>query len=824
MNTASGPNHGDERRPRWSLRLLGGFELSAISVGERVTSLGKRERVLLAYLALSPNCRQPRRKLAALLWGDATDDTLLDNLRTCVWSVRRALHDTAHRLIASEGEDIVLDATGFDVDALRFRSLAARAERQDLEEAARLSSGALLDGLDIDSEDYESWRREEATRFRDQTIDVLTRLLAQLSDSGEIERTIQIGQRILTLEPLHEPAARRLMRLYADGGRRGPAIEVYRTLADRLRAELDAQPEPETRAVFAGIAHGSAEPADGSALDPAPVPASSRTEASARHAPSASLPLRAPLVRPIADPPRTSRLAWIVGGGAVVAAMAILLLLQLSPSNEPPVIPQQTGDAAAKDSVITVAVLPFANLSGDATQEFFSDGMTDEITTALAKVSGLRVVGRSSAFQFKGQNRDLRTIGQSLGTPYLIDGSVRMAGNRVRITAQLVRADSGIGLWTESYDRELTDVFGIQEDIATAIAGALSVPLGLAEGQRLVANREVGVGSYQQYLRAKALVRSRGGASLSDAVALLEQVVVRDPNYAPAWALLAQAHFFVPNFHPAFWSGIVEELRTLVDASLPRAEEAARRAIQLDPSHADGYVSLGHVEDYRGRLLQAHELYSKALSLDPTNSEALALYGNLLASVGYLKEALVPRQQLQELDPFVPIFNAGMATLLWENGQTDAAIEMFKKLPISLPDLARVYAAQGRFGEAAESLLAMTPGRFRPGLVEEAARLLRSAPQSAPSPQSLPRLGALSFVYLHIGASDRVLEFDEGNVDVGYSVTVFTAFLWHPSYAAVRKTDRFKAFARNAGMVDYWRERGWPEFCRPIGTDDFVCD
>jgi len=319
-------------------------------------------------------------------------------------------------------------------------------------------------------------------------------------------------------------------------------------------------------------------------------------------------------------------------------------------------------------------------------------------------------------------------------------------------------------------------------------------------------------------------VRSRGTTSLADAAALLEQVVARDPDYAPAWALLAQAYFFVPNFHPAFWSGAVEELRPLVEASLPRAEVAARRAIQLGPDNAEGYVALGHVEDYRGRLLQAHELYSKALSLDPANSEALALYGNLLASVGYLKEALVPRQQLQELDPFVPIFNAGTATILWENGQTDAAIEMFKKLPISLPDLARVYAAQGRFSEAADSLLAMTPGRFRPGLVEEAARLLRTAPQSAPSPQSLPRLGALSFVYLHVGALDRVLEFDEGNVDVGYSVTIFTAFLWHPSYASVRKTDRFKAFARNAGMVDYWRARGWPDMCRPIGVDDFVCD
>ena len=148
-------------------------------------------------------------------------------------------------------------------------------------------------------------------------------------------------------------------------------------------------------------------------------------------------------------------------------------------------------------------MLPFANLSGDASQEFFSDGMTDEITSALAKVANLRVVGRTSAFQFKGQNKDLRAIGQALGATYLIDGSVRKAGNRVRITAQLIKADDGIGLWTDNYDRELTDVFAIQEDIATAIAGALRVPLGLQQGERLVSNRTSDVESYQDYLRGQ---------------------------------------------------------------------------------------------------------------------------------------------------------------------------------------------------------------------------------------------------------------------------------------------------------------------------------
>src|SRR6266566_1791767 len=205
----------------------------------------------------------------------------------------------------------------------------------------------------------------------------------------------------------------------------------------------------------------------------------------------------------------------------------------------------------AQGSGISIAVLPFANLSGDTGQEFFSDGMTEEIGSALAKVPNLRMVGRTSAFQFKGQNKDLRAIGQSLGATYLIEGSVRKAGERVRVTAQLVKANDGIGLWTDNYDRDLKDIFATQEDIASAIAGALRVPLGLKPGDTLVRNRTSDVESYDQYLRAKALVRARGLKPLTDAAALLEQVVARDPNYAPAWALLAEAYFLTPNYTPA---------------------------------------------------------------------------------------------------------------------------------------------------------------------------------------------------------------------------------------------------------------------------------
>jgi TolB-like protein/DNA-binding SARP family transcriptional activator len=836
MDTTSALGNGNNRPVRWSLRLFGGFELGVVPGGERVTLPGKRERVLLAYLALTPNWRQPRRKLAALLWGDATDETLLDNLRASVWKLRKALSDTEHRIIASDGEDIVLDASAFDIDASAFVRLAAQSGWSELEAGANLFSGELLVGLDIDSEEYESWRRAEAVRYRDQAVDVLNRLMTQLVDCGEAERATEAGLRILRLEPLHEQAARRLMRLYAESGRRGTAIQLYRTLAEMLKTELDAQPEAETRALFADIARGGEETPAPTAAEAKPLPPTSIAT------PSVGPPSPPPPMPELAQegpaigaaqkvvPPQARKrpLGWIVAGG-LAAAIALFLLYQFAGP-----VAQPTGIEAAKTAssspagTVAIAVLPFVNLSSDPEQEFFSDGMTEEITSALAKVPDLRVVGRTSAFQFKGQNQDLRAIGKSLAATHLIEGSVRKEGNRLRITAQLIEAENAVHLWAETYDRELTGVFAIQEEIATAIAGALRMPLGLKVGERLVSNRTDDLDSYQQYLRAKALVRARQLKPLSDGISLLQKVVAADPGFAPAWALLAQAHTLIPNYYPAWFSGSVSELRRIVDTSLPLTDTAARRAIQLDSQLPDGYLALGMAQEQRGKFLEAEELFSKALMLDTNNPDILHRYSLLMAEVGRVKEALAMKQQLRTLEPFVPVFNRDTAVLLWIDGQNEAALQLIQELPSRALArwlvLTRFYASMGRYSEAADALRQIPEGLFSAGMVEAAARLLRSAPKTAPAPETQPPLGYLGFVYLHVGAAGRALEFVEGNLQGSYLGNTATVELWHPSYAPARKTERFKAFARNAGLVEYWRAKGWPEFCHPTTGDDFECN
>ena len=660
---------------------------------------------------------------------------------------------------------------------------------------------------------------------------VLERLVAQRSEAGEIHEAIETGEQILRLDPLYEPAVRRLMRLYAESGRRSTAIQLYRTLSDALKADLDAQPEAETRATFADIVHGgeqqASEPGNATAELP-PAPSVRRPKDTVRPQPLPAHPTNAGGIL------RQFAMSWrgaVLAGGIAAAVAAIFLAQQFIASVEVKTAAEGVQPSAVLSptpvGAVSIAVLPFTNLSADPEQEFFSDGITEEITAALARIPDLTVIGRTSAFQFKGKSQDLRTIGQALGAGYLIEGSVRKAGDRVRITAQLIRADSGAHLWAENYERDLTDIFAVQQEIAGAIAGALRIPLALQPDDKPVL--AIDAGAYESYLRAKAMLRgqqaARGLQQVLDVVKLLEQVVERDPQFAPGWATLAGAYDRMPLYSTALLTGSSSELRNLSAQYAQRAGDAAQRAIRLDPNLAEGYMSLAFTDVSRRNMSQALDNITRALSLDPTNPDVLAAYRNILLEVGRVEESLAAQQRVVALEPFVPRFKMNLATNLWLVGQDDAAIEILSasapadRAAIRQVTLAMIYAARGRYGEAADTLMSLPPELFPAATVETAARLLRAAP-SANSSGGDHQLGALGFIYLHIGQPDRVVEFYEATLEAGYSGM---APLWHKAYEPVRKTEQFKALVQRARLPEFWRARGWPAFCRPTGADDFAC-
>src|SRR5258708_15784492 len=237
----------------------------------------------------------------------------------------------------------------------------------------------------------------------------------------------------------------------------------------------------------------------------------------------------------------------------------------------------------------TIAVLPLANASGDANQDFFAEGLPDEVAVALTRVPGLDVVARSSIFRFKEPNHDIAAIGSAVKARYLVDGSARKVDTRVRISARLIRVDGNTQLWSEDYYTELANIFDIQEDIAEKIATALRVPTGLKPGEKLVRDRAKNLDAYQDFLRAKVLARARGAKPLADAAVVLEQVLAREPDYAPAAALLAYDYALTPLFERALRTGMPDEERKVAARTVPRPEALRKHAPPLDPNAPQGF-------------------------------------------------------------------------------------------------------------------------------------------------------------------------------------------------------------------------------------------
>jgi TolB-like protein len=506
----------------------------------------------------------------------------------------------------------------------------------------------------------------------------------------------------------------------------------------------------------------------------------------------------------------TDLIRWHVG---LAVAAALALCFELSPAAaQAPSAPRPT-----------VAVLPLTNNSGDATQDFFAGGLTDEIAAALTSVRGLGVVARSSSFQLKPANGDNKSIGQSLGASHLVQGAAGMAGDRVRLNVRLVQASDGAQLWSQDYDAKLSDIFELEEDITRKVATALKATV--TPGEVLVRSRTKDVANYLDFLRAKVAARPRGAAALGAAAPILEQVLTREPEFAPAAALLAYGYALTPLFAPSLRAGMPEEERKVVDRSVPRSDALARRATQLDPKNAEAFVALGYANMVQRKMLAAEDAFKQALALNPNQADGLHGYSQLLAALGRIKESLVMREHLQAGEQFIINYTADTAEIYWLDGDTEKAVAMLQPFrPGRTLELALVQAAAGRYREAAAAIREMPATNYPPGMTEAAAKILESAPAKAAAPADLPRIGNMSFAYMHVGVPERVLEFYEDEVRGNYFQPISATWFWHPTYAAVRKTARFKTVVRDLGFVEYWRARGWPAQCRVAGADDFACD
>ncbi|MGB5292690.1 MAG: hypothetical protein WBN41_14700, partial [Lysobacterales bacterium] len=348
---------------------------------------------------------------------------------------------------------------------------------------------------------------------------------------------------------------------------------------------------------------------------------------------------------------------------ALVIAVVLLLVDKFTPDMNRDAEPSaaqvqsvETPVPQAEEEEKSIAVLPFVDMSPDGDQAYFADGISEEILNVLVKTHSLKVAGRTSSFQFRGRNEDLRVIGDQLGVEHILEGSIRKANNRVRITAQLVKADDGFHLWSETYDRDLTDIFAIQDEIAHAITGALAIELNLDEEQQTLKTASTdNMEAYEHYLEAKGLIARR--LDFDRSIDLLNEVTRLDPDFAPGWAAGAQAH-----------SLAIYYLNVDRQQFKDTAETMARRALEIDPNLASAYSVLGDVYRDRYEWSKARKNYLRALDLNPDDSEANTQYSQMLWRVSYFDEALKYSTRAIDLDPLSWVNLTVQASLRYATG------------------------------------------------------------------------------------------------------------------------------------------------------------
>ena len=357
-----------------------------------------------------------------------------------------------------------------------------------------------------------------------------------------------------------------------------------------------------------------------------------------------------------------------------------------------------SGDPSAPNpNEISVAVLPFINMSDDKQNEYFSDGISEELLNVLVRVEGLRVPSRTSSFTFKGSDKKITEIGKDLQVDHVLEGSVRKAGDRIRVTAQLVDVNTDTHLWSETYTRELDDIFAVQDEIAQAIVDALKVTLTGAEEKSLTQRSTSNVEAYNKYLLGRHLWNQRSVESLQAATEPLREAVEMDPGFGQAWAALADAYALIPEYG----AGSISEC-------VPLGREAAEKALAINPDSARALTAQAYIKAmYEYDITGAMADYEKAMALEPGYATAHQWYGELLAAQRRIDEALYQLQLASELDPLAPIIPHVKGWILTYTDNPEKALEYYLEalelnphMQATIGNLVDLYIVLGQYDQA----------------------------------------------------------------------------------------------------------------------------
>jgi len=466
----------------------------------------------------------------------------------------------------------------------------------------------------------------------------------------------------------------------------------------------------------------------------------------------------------------------------------------------------------------SIAVLPFVNMSADPEQEYFSDGISEEILNVLVRVPGLKVASRTSSFTFKGENLDIPAIARQLKVGNIVEGSVRKSGNRVRITAQLIDTGEDRHLWSETFDRELTDIFAIQDEIANAIVTALKGKLNVGDQAVTVKAATENLDAYDLYLKARGLFIAR--QNLDVANQLFEQATELDPGFAQAWESMAASQWVSSDW---LQGDGVDHVKI--------AMSAAEKALALDPGLSMPYAVIGMIQADKipKDFLSGRKNLDMALANDPKNTTAWLWSGIFNKALGYADRAITDFQNCLDIDPGYQNCRQHQAQAYLNSGDEDMAMALFR--------------------ETIEANFHSQDGPFIPVAVDSGDRMLAlymanqwTRDRYAPV---VDWIEALENPDADHGAQLHRFEkwVEDNGEDIDNFIGVLLAFkahdyftvpndmgssetgeIWHPRWVGFRKTPAFKTFIRINNYLPYWREHGFPSLCRPVGTEDFECE
>lgn len=614
---------------KYRLSLFGGVALNDETSGP-VEVRSKRALGLLAYLAMHPGESLGREMLAGLFWSRSDDKHAGQSLRQAIAELRRAGIGEEDGPLAITAKTIGLVTERISTDVEQFGRLAVADTIEELQQATALAGRPFLDGLSLNEPEFEAWVEEETRALDAAVLKAMHKLLSLYEAEEAPEAALDTARKIQQLDPLQEIAHRAIMRSLDRLGRRTEAIQHYKTCSEALKAELGVDPAEATVSLYREILESSGGGSKNDTAADERLPTSSSNPASGEHAKPTTIP----------------KFAAAAALTLVAAIVGMILVFAPKYSN----MDGRPGDVdstvLAMPTGLAIAVLPFINLSGDPGQEYFSEGLSADLITALARVRNLRVLALHRTVGLDIVTLDAADAGRDLGVRFVVGGSVQKIADNLRVNVQLIDLEDGSQLWAERYDRDYSDIFSVQDDIVARIAGAITssylgaIELGLADDS--AAKNPASLDAYDLLLRARHVLWAEfSRESYREAVDALNKALELDPEYA-------RAHRELAWFTLIGWIFRFDDSIGLPAPVIENAIESAR----LDPYDPESRRAAAYGFYFDNQIDRFHQEAKIALEMSPFDADIIASIAMVYGFLGDWDAGVALARKANALDEY----------------------------------------------------------------------------------------------------------------------------------------------------------------------------